>query len=456
MADLDTLVNQVWSPETRRLAGEALRCYNTGAFRASIAATWTAVTADIITKLIGLADDGDSTAIPFRTAVTNAQAHGLNREGVKAMQAIEADLLTDAEKFELIDAIDAHELSRIQEDRNLCVHPSLRLHGGTYEPHAEVARGHLVVALTALLTHPPMQGSRALDEFKSYICDSSFSPTPAHLQAAFFDRVRSAAQRRIIQLAAKSALLELDPGGLLPAIEHADRMAVALEAFAARNRALVREAVTGQRDKFRTIDGPAQTRALIRFADEDYFWDLVDEGLANRLQDLVVQVPVSTPGQLTAVQAITTLALVRSPLVRERLPKLEAHFLAHSWWDQMTVAGAHPDRYFAELIPGYLTQAGAWRVGEQVGQLLVKHARFLTLDILSAALTAWVENYQCRTANLMETIAVDLWNQTAHLGPARTEAFQNFLTRAREHEGDTAAPGYYTYRALELALTATP
>lgn len=455
MADLDTLVNQVWNPETRRLAGEALRCYNAGAYRASIAATWTAVTADIITKVIGLADDGDTTAVPFQTAVANAQAHGLNREGVKAMQSIEADLLANAETFELIDAIDAHELGRIQEDRNLCVHPSLRLHGGTYEPHAEVARGHLVVALTALLTHPPTQGSRALEEFKNYICDSSFSPTPAHLQAAFFDRVRAAAQRRIIQLAAKSALLELDPGGLLPAVEHADRMAAALEAFAARNRTLVREAVIGQRDRFRTVDGQAQLRALIRFVNADYFWDLVDDGLANRLQDLIVQVPVSTLGQLTAVEAITPLGLVRSPLVRERLPKLEAHFLAHNWWDQMTVAAAHPDRYFAKLIPGYLTQAGGWRVGETVGQILVKHAPFLTLDILGAALTAWVENYQCRTANLMETIAVDLWNQTAHLGPARTEVFQRFLTRAREHEGVTTAQGYYTYRTLELALTPT-
>jgi len=172
MADLETLANQVWNPETRRLAAEALRCYNTGAFRASIAATWTAVTADIITKLIGLADDGDQAAISFRTAITNAQAHGLSREGVKAMQAIEADLLAEAEKFELIDAIDAQGISRIQEDRNLCVHPSLRLHGGTYEPLAEVARGHLVVALSALLTHPPTQGNRALEEFKRVCCTS--------------------------------------------------------------------------------------------------------------------------------------------------------------------------------------------------------------------------------------------------------------------------------------------
>jgi hypothetical protein len=44
VADLDTLVGQVWNPEVRNLATEALRSYNAGAIRASIAATWTAVT----------------------------------------------------------------------------------------------------------------------------------------------------------------------------------------------------------------------------------------------------------------------------------------------------------------------------------------------------------------------------------------------------------------------------
>ncbi|GAA2419678.1 hypothetical protein GCM10010404_92690 [Nonomuraea africana] len=65
MGDLESLVAQVWSPEVRPLAEEAWRCYNAGAIRASIAATWTAVTADIITKLVNLADNGDSKAGPL-------------------------------------------------------------------------------------------------------------------------------------------------------------------------------------------------------------------------------------------------------------------------------------------------------------------------------------------------------------------------------------------------------
>ncbi|WP_143466814.1 hypothetical protein [Lentzea kentuckyensis] len=53
---------QVTLHRTLPLTEEAWRCYNAGAIRASIAATWTVVTADITAKLILLADDGDAAA----------------------------------------------------------------------------------------------------------------------------------------------------------------------------------------------------------------------------------------------------------------------------------------------------------------------------------------------------------------------------------------------------------
>jgi hypothetical protein len=158
--DVETLIRQVWSPDVRPLAEEAWRCYDAGAARACIAATWTAVTADIITKLVRMADDGDMKAVPFRTALTHAQGKGLSKEAVRAMQTVEATLLEKAAEFELIDSLGARELERIREDRNLCVHPSLRALGDVYEPRPEVARGHLAIALTTLLTHSPRRAAR--------------------------------------------------------------------------------------------------------------------------------------------------------------------------------------------------------------------------------------------------------------------------------------------------------
>ncbi len=92
VTDMETLIRQVWSPDVRPLAEEAWRCYNAGAARACIAAAWTAVTADIITKLVRMADDGDAQAV--------------------------------------------------------------RALGDVYERRPEVARGHLAIALATLLTHP--------------------------------------------------------------------------------------------------------------------------------------------------------------------------------------------------------------------------------------------------------------------------------------------------------------
>jgi hypothetical protein len=408
-------------------------------------------TADIITKLVGLADDGDKGAAAFRQAITDAQAKGLTKDGVRAMQNIEADLLTNALTFELIDGIDVRELGRIQEDRNLCVHPSLRLHGGTYEPHPEVARGHLVVALSALLTHPPTQGARALQEFQNYICDIHFSPTLTHLQATFYDRVRAAARRSIVVVAAKHALLELDPAGRMPAIEHADRMAVALEAFAGRNRDLVRDKLAAQRETFKTAVGIVQVRALIRFADKDYFWDLIDGPLADRLQDLTVPPTGDPASEVLTAETAAALAVVRSRYVRERLPKLEARFLALPPYSQMLVAASHPDPYFVPRIPDFLKAAGTWRTGESAGQTLLQHAAFLDLGTLRAALTAWVDNDQCRTANLMEGLAADLLRRTAYLGPTRAAVFQEFLTRAQELDKSQGHVGPYSYPYSELA-----
>ena len=182
--DLETLVAQVWSPDVRPLAEEAWRCYNAGAIRASIAATWSAVTADIIVKLIRLADEGDKGAQAFRQQVTDAQDKGLTPEGVRAMQAIEASLVDKAVDFELIDTIGKRELDRIREDRHLCSHPSLRTEGEVYNPRPEAARGHLAIALSTLLVHPPTQGRKLVEEFKNFICDPLFASSSAHIRAA--------------------------------------------------------------------------------------------------------------------------------------------------------------------------------------------------------------------------------------------------------------------------------
>jgi hypothetical protein len=451
--ELETMLTQVWNPEIRPLAEEAWRSYNAGAIRAAIAATRTAVTADVIGKVVHVADDGEADAVAFRRELDSAQAKGLTPDGVRAMQAIEDKLLAKAVAFELIDSIDQRELERIREDRNLCVHPSLRSFSEVYEPRPETARAHLATALDTLLTRPPTQGRKAVAAFEDYTCDSSFVPSIAHIQVTFFDRVRSAARANIARVAAKHALRELDPDGRLPAAEYADRAAVVLRAFAQRDRELVRGALTAERERFQRLDGGTQLRAMARLGEQDYFWDLVDEGLADRLQQLVLelQVPAEQWDPLP-LHVAAPLAVVRSDYARVRLPALEHRFNALAFMHRLNVVATAPAPYFVPAVIDFLRRAGSYRLGEEAGQLLVQHAPFLTVETLKTALTAWASNSQCREAAQMPDLAVDLFRSTAYLGADQAAAFVTFLgeVQALAKSGD----GYYRYPALEVALAA--
>lgn len=453
MIDLENLLTQVWDPDTRPLAEEAWRCYNAGAIRASIAATWTAVTADIISKLVQLADDGDAGALAFRSEVTKAQDKSINQDGVRAMQTIEASLLDKATEFELIDSIGQRELGRIREDRNLCVHPSLRSFSEVYEPRPEVARGHLAVALTTLLIHPPTQGGRVLDAFLDYTCDPSFVPAASHIQTVFYDRVRTAARTNIAKLAAKHALRELDPDGRLPAIEYANRCAVVLSAFAQRDRDLVRSALASQRENFHRLDGEAQLRALVRLGDQDYFWNIVDNPLAEKFHALLSNIRTTGGWEPLRSDIAACLAMVSSSEARERLPVLVERFAALPLHHRMNVVAARPDPYFVPAVLAFLEEAGSWRVGEQAGQLLVQHSYYLDITQLQAALRAWAANHECRTAVQMPELAVVFFRNTSYLGPAQPPAFVEFLNRVQSlaEEGDS----YYRYPALEEVLRAS-
>jgi hypothetical protein len=452
VADLEGDIAKVWSADIRPLAEEAWRCYNAGAIRAAIAATSTAVMADLIEKIIWLADGGDADAKVFRSEVATAQTQGIKAEGVRAMQKIEDKLLDEAEKFELIDSIGRRELDRIREDRNLCVHPSLRHLGEVYEPRPEVARGHLATALSTVLTHPPTQGRKVLAEFTAYVSDSSFICSPAHIQATFFDRVRTATRRNIVNVAAKHALCELPLSEDVPVPAHvlADRMAEAVKAFALRDRQLVRTTLAGLKSRFQPLDSGVQLRALSRLGDQDFFWDVVDQPLAERLNGLIsAAVPVGEHDALPAELA-SVLALVRDVRARDHLPGLEQRFSTLAFRHRMDVAAVRPDRYFVPTVIWCVTEAPGFRDAEQVGQLLVMpHGPFYTMEELRAVLTAWCDNRQCRQAGDMPELAVGLLAATAHLGSDRYAIWEEFLTRVRTIELEGS---YYRYEGVETAL----
>ncbi len=434
----------------RPLVEEAWRCYNTGATRASIAATWTAVTADIITKVIRLADEQDGRASTFRQDLMAAQKLGLDPEGVRKMQQIEDSLLSTALDLELIDSIGKRELQRIRQDRNLCVHPALRTLDEVYEPRPEVARGHLAVALTTLFIHPPTQGTKVVGEFTAYMSDPYFVPSAAHMQARFLDRVREATRRSVVDIAAKHALGVASPATdiALSPEQLADRMVTALEAFASRDRALVQGALRKLKTKFEALDGASKLRVLARLGSLDVFWDMVDAPLAEQLDAMIKELDTVEEGWLLPESA-AVLALVRDPSARAQLPSLAPRFDESIRADRLAIAAQHPSPYFVPQIIKDLRTAHSWRVGEQIGQVLLRHAEWLSLEELREALDAWASNYQCRAAFGMPQIAVELLEATTRLGASRLAVFGDFVDAVRAEEN---ADGSSLYSELEAVL----
>lgn len=227
-----------------------------------------------------------------------------------------------------------------------------------------------------------------------------------------------------------------------------------LYAFAQRDRELVRTALSAQREPFQGLDGEVQLRAMARLGDEDYFWSLVDEPLAERLQQMLLGLPIPAASwDALPLHVAACLAIVRSHYARTRLPQLEQRFTTLTLLHRMNVAASAPAPYFVPAVVGFIDEANSWRIGEQAGQLLLQHAPFLTVEALEIALAAWANNSECREAAQMPDLAVSLFRSTSHLGAGQAAAFATFLgeVQAQAKQGDS----YYRYPALEALLRAT-
>lgn len=452
MLDLDEQIGRVWDPDVRPLVAEAWRCYGVGAYRAAITLTWVAVCSDLTGKILYLADDGDGLAATQRAAIEAAQRDGLTAAGIKVTQDIERTIVQTAVSVELIDSITARELDRLREDRHLCAHPSLRGLGDSFEPKAEMARAHLALALDSVLTLPATQGQKVVDRFAAHVADAHFTATPDYLVQTFYDRVRPAARRRIIDLAVKHALLELpapDPPG---ATVIADRMAACIAAFVHRDRPEVRDAVAKALQRPQLADGGTLLRAFGRVGDLDDFWDNVDEPMAARVDGLIAAlVPLDVYGNLAPDQA-AIVSLVGSNTARQHLPSLEAKFQDLHPRARALVMARRVLPYFTPYVAGLVRDAGGWRSAEEYARnTVVPYGGLLSPTELQDVLREWANNDQCRTAGDMLSLAVELLQATEHLRPGDVPIWRSFIEAVRLRELPTSA---YRYVELEGRLDA--
>lgn len=156
---------------------EAVRCYESGAYRAAIVSAYVSVCFDLIAKLRGLAADGDAVADTLVQKLDRLQEQQLqgNSQAISGLLEFERNLLEDfRDKFDFFGHQEFEELSRLRADRNRCAHPTF-FHGAQpYSPPAELARLHIRSALSHVLTQPARQGKAALANLRKVIVSQFF------------------------------------------------------------------------------------------------------------------------------------------------------------------------------------------------------------------------------------------------------------------------------------------
>ena len=151
---------------------EAIDCYRAGAYRACIVATWIALVYDFIEKVNELSLTGDKEAIKVKEKIENNR----KENDISAFLTFEKTILKKmTESFELLSPIERKILERLNEDRNLCAHPSMIGEGIPFEATAELARYHLTNVIDFVLSKPPVQGKAALDNMFKKL-DSDYFP----------------------------------------------------------------------------------------------------------------------------------------------------------------------------------------------------------------------------------------------------------------------------------------
>lgn len=205
IAGFEELLLQCKEDASRSHIREAIRCYESSAYRAAIVTSYMAVCFDLIAKLKALSANGDSKAKSLVDILSQLQTQldNGNAQAIVGLLNFERELIEHfRDDFEFFGVNEFDDLSRLRSDRNRCAHPTFLKTEVPYEPSAEQARLHIRNALTLVLIQEPRQGKAALSEFQAIILSKYFPDDTkgaiARLEAAGIKSGRDALIRAIV------------------------------------------------------------------------------------------------------------------------------------------------------------------------------------------------------------------------------------------------------------------
>jgi hypothetical protein len=172
LSQFDEAVHSCRTADSRAQIGEAVRCYEAGAYRSAIIMAYMAVCFDLIDKLRALEATGDGKA---RNLVADLlkyqeQINAGNDQALGNLLKFEKELIEKfRDDFEFFGVNEYDEMARLRADRNRCAHPTFFKSERPYKPSAELARLHIRNSIAYVLSQEPKQGKAAIDQFESAV-----------------------------------------------------------------------------------------------------------------------------------------------------------------------------------------------------------------------------------------------------------------------------------------------
>lgn len=156
--DMEELVEKVINDDVKQYMREALTCYMTGAYRATVVLTYIALFDDIFKKLEELAKVNKTANKIFTSSSKKRQEQ----------EPFEYDLITSLKSTGLMNELEAEFLDILRTLRNKSAHPSGHL------PSAEEARFIFYETISRFLSKPILSTKQIVEEIVSRMNESNF------------------------------------------------------------------------------------------------------------------------------------------------------------------------------------------------------------------------------------------------------------------------------------------
>ncbi len=188
LSQFDEAIHTCRTVDARVQIGEAVKCYETGAYRSAIVMAYVAVCYDLIDKLRALEATGDGKAKKLLADLSKYQEQIVsgNDQALGSLLKFERELIEKfRDDFEFFGVNEYDEMVRLRSDRNRCAHPTFFKSERPYKPSAELARLHIRNSIAYVLSQEPKQGKAAIDQFENAILSTYFPETIEEAEERF-------------------------------------------------------------------------------------------------------------------------------------------------------------------------------------------------------------------------------------------------------------------------------